>query len=116
MYHPTLPNFWFLQNRRYALYMLRELTGVIIAAYFLYSLFIIGGPNRLFTQITLAASVFHTLTWLWVSIKISLTETQNFITRFLKIPQILLALAAYILLISLWFVISLLLLNYFYTP
>lgn len=80
-YHRPLPSTWWLQNRAYFLFMIRELTSVFIAAYAMLLLILLYRLNAgrdayesylrflatpgmvIFHVIALAAALFHTVTW-----------------------------------------------------
>lgn len=83
MYNEKQSSFWWLRNEKSFIYFMRELTGVAIAAYMLYFLVRVyfKGLNWLLANrpedfiimswIGLVAALFHTLTWMWVTITIS---------------------------------------------
>ena len=80
-YRRPVPSTWWLHNRAYFLFMLRELTSVFIAAYLILLLILLyrlnagrgayesylrflGAPGMVtFHVIALAAALFHTVTW-----------------------------------------------------
>jgi fumarate reductase subunit C len=84
-YRPHLPASWWLRNGRYALYMLREFSVVLISLWLLSLLLEIsrlgGGPTRegsgyyaytsplyvLFSVVCLAFALLHSITWLNLS-------------------------------------------------
>lgn len=80
-YPQKLGALWWTKNIRYTIYFLRELTGPIIAGYVLYLLIgVWAQPKPLFQHIpgfaaiswmALIASILHSITWFWVTIKIS---------------------------------------------
>lgn len=77
-----MPMFWWLRSRAYLLFMLRELTSVLIAAYLVVFLIflqrIAAGPSSYesflrwlaqpavlaFHLVALAAALYHSVTWL----------------------------------------------------
>lgn len=68
MFYQKLSLFWWLGNIRYFVYFLRELSGVIIV----FSLPLIAlGIAMFLLPIAFAAAIFHTITWFWVTIRIS---------------------------------------------
>lgn len=109
--HPQSP-LWFTRNIRYFVYFVRELTGVFIAFYVIYFLilalrhpadwndFLPSPAFRILSGITLAAAIFHTVTWLFVSVKIA-PLPQNKAVR----------IAAFIFLICVWLVLSFILIQ-----
>ncbi|PJC37140.1 hypothetical protein CO046_01985 [Candidatus Peregrinibacteria bacterium CG_4_9_14_0_2_um_filter_53_11] len=80
-YYEKQSAFWWTRNLASTIYFVRELTGVGIAAYLLYFLgFAVSDPGLTFTSAThfnvisyigLGASIFHTLTWLRVTAKVT---------------------------------------------
>ena len=104
--------FWWTQNIRYFIYFVRESTGIFIAFYVIYFLvsallhstdwndFLPTKSFRIVSVIGLTAAVFHTITWLAVTVRISPIPLK-------KIASI----AAFFALIAIWFVISLVLIN-----
>ena len=80
-YRRPVPSTWWLHNRAYFLFMLRELTSVFIAAYLILLLILLYRLNAgrgayesylrflrapgmvAFHVIALAAALFHTVTW-----------------------------------------------------
>ena len=119
---PKFSPLWWTRNLRYFIYFLRESTGVFIA---LYLLVYVGklthtwsdpGPisqsilwnvsTKLLpwlSPIALAAAIFHTITWFWVTVKISPIP----LPRWLQI-------IGFLGLISAWLTISYFLLGNFY--
>lgn len=87
-YRRAMPPTWWLRNRAYFLFMVRELTSVFIAAYVVLFLIMLGKlaagreaydaylrflgtPGMLgFHVLALAASLFHTVTWFNVTPKV----------------------------------------------
>lgn len=73
--------FWWLTSIRYFIYFIRELTGPVIAFYTAYfmirwyfnpALSFINTPSfKTISWIGLMASIIHSLTWFWVTAKIS---------------------------------------------
>lgn len=113
MYEQKTSPLWWTANIRYFIYFLREFTGVLIAFYTVFFLakaafdpeltFVKNPSFQIVSWIGLAAAVFHTTTWFWVTVKISPIP--------LKKPMQTLA---FIALIALWVVLSYFLLNLFY--
>ena len=80
-YRRPMPVMWWLQNRAYFLFMVRELTSVFIAVYVVLLLILLSklraGPDAyeqhlrflatpgviIFHVIALASALFHTVTW-----------------------------------------------------
>lgn len=80
-YHRSMPPTWWLSNRAYGLFMVRELTSVFIAAYLILFLLmlhklavgreayeaylrLLATPGMLaFHLLALAAALFHAITW-----------------------------------------------------
>lgn len=80
-YHRPMARTWWLSNRAYALFMLRDLTSVFIAAYLVFFLLMLhtiamgreayeaylrflATPGMIaFHVLALAAALFHTITW-----------------------------------------------------
>jgi fumarate reductase subunit C len=80
-YHRSMPPTWWLTNRAYFLFMVRELTSVFIAAYLVLFLLmlrklavgreayeaylrLLATPGMLaFQLLALAAALFHAITW-----------------------------------------------------
>jgi fumarate reductase subunit C len=104
---------WWTRNLSSTVYFLRELTGVLIAAWTIYFLtaaifdptvsFFTETTFRIASAVGLTAAIFHTITWFWVTVKISPLPLSK-----------KLSLAAFLGLIAAWFVISYALLNFFY--
>lgn len=109
MYAQKISRFWWLSNSRYTIYFLRELTGVIIAVsviLFIISFFL-SAPQvfRWFVPVAFVAALFHTLTWFWVTIKIS------------PLPALrLIRLMAFFSIAALWLFVSYFLLKFLYVP
>ena len=95
------------------LYFLRELTGVFIAGWAIYFLtsaifdptltFLTTKIFRIVSFVGLAAAVFHTITWLWVTVQLAPVPLK-------KSTQILL----FIILTHVWLGISYVLLKFLY--
>ena len=80
-YHRPMARTWWLSTRAYSLFMLRDLTSVFIAAYLVFFLLMLRSiamgrdayeaylrflatPGMIaFHALTLAAALFHTITW-----------------------------------------------------
>lgn len=80
-YHRPMPGNWWLTNRAYLVFMIRELTSVFIAIYLVLFLIMINriaaGPDAYgdylaflatpgmlaFHAVALAAALFHSITW-----------------------------------------------------
>ena len=95
-YKPKLSATWWLKNRRYFLFMMRELSSVFIAAFvfvFLYQLFALSkGPeayDRFRSQLTeplfavfyvvaFVFSLYHTITWLGVMGRVQVVKIGAF--------------------------------------
>ncbi len=81
LYNQKQSPLWFMRNHRTMLYFLRELTGVVIAAYFVYFSyswwndaalqFVHSEPFYTLSFITFGASLIHTVTWLWVTTQVT---------------------------------------------
>lgn len=108
-----LSHFWWTSNIRYFIYFLREFTGVLIA---FYTVFFLGkaifDPGLVFVQtlgfqviswIGLSAAIFHSVTWFWVTVKISPLPLKKPLQIFL-----------FIALLILWLLISYALLHFLY--
>lgn len=75
--------FWWTRNIATVIYFMRELTGVFIAAYLIYFLGITEFTKLTLAQLQItlhfkimsvigfAAACVHTITWLWVSTKVT---------------------------------------------
>ncbi len=95
------------------IYFLRELTGVFIAGWTLYFLTsAIFDPGLAFlntktfkgiTVICLAAAIFHTITWLWVTVQVTPFQVKKSVQRML-----------FVFLITAWLGASYLLINFLY--
>ncbi len=106
-------SFWWTRNPRTVIYFLRELTGTFIALYCITFLAAaLQDPTLAFVATTwfavvswigLAASVFHTITWLAVTVTISPIPLPKFAQRI-----------AFIGLIAAWLAASYFLLTYLY--
>ena len=80
-YRPTLPRTWWLRNRRYGFFGLRELTAIPVALWllaYLYELWRVGRGAQgyypstsplyiVFSVICFAGAVLHSITWLNLS-------------------------------------------------
>ena len=91
-YHQPIPATWWMSNRRYFLFMIRELTSVFVALFvllFLYELFLItkgkevyelfqkslrSGPFITFYGIALLFALYHSVTWLGLTAKIQIVK------------------------------------------
>ncbi len=107
-YHRPIPATWWMQNRRYFMFMVRELTSVFVALFvllYLYEFFLLTrGPEAhgLFRQslrsgpfialyvILLIFALYHSITWLGLVPKIQLVRLGR-----LTVPPPLVALGAY---------------------
>lgn len=87
----TFPPFWWTKNIRYALYLIRELTGPLIVGYFIIFLILMTGESLSiwdseigeavapflfctlygFTIVGFFASLIHSVTWFWATTKAS---------------------------------------------
>ncbi len=107
MYLQPHSPFWWIRNIRSLIYFVRELTGVFIAFYTIYFLILaLQNPTdwnaflptksfRIVSLIGLTAAVFHTVTWLYVTVRIS------------PVPLKKIAfLAAFLFLIGIWLALS----------
>ena len=125
MYIQKQSPFWWTRNLSTTIYFLRELTGVFITLYVIYFLssafyavMTQQSANKAviqamtFTQTTsfvviswigLIAAIFHTITWLWVTVKIAPVP--------LKKPV---AVTAFVALLGVWIVVSYFLLQFLY--
>lgn len=106
--------FWWTRNLASIIYFLRELTGVFIALYVMIfvgasailgpeSGFIDGQWFSIVSLVGLCAAIFHSVTWMWVSVKIFPIPLPKFL-------QIIL----FVLLLFITAVISYFLLGFFY--
>ena len=115
MHQPKISRLWWLGNIRYFIYFLREFTGALIAFYAIFFLaetmldpaltFVKELRFKVVSWIGLSAAVFHTITWFWVTVKISPIPLK-------KPAQIFL----FIIFVTLWLLLSYFLLNFFYVP
>lgn len=113
MFFPKISRTWWTKNPRYTIYFLRELTGVVIALYVMYFLiyelfyeyrtFSQNAVSQIVSWISLAAAVFHTITWFWVTVKISPVQLKKHIQ-----------IATFIGLLAVWIAASYFLLQFFY--
>ncbi len=87
-YHRPMPAAWWLRNRAYFLFMVRELTSVFIAAYAILLLLLLyelrlgreayeeylgllRAPGMLvFHLVVLAAALYHAITWINITPKV----------------------------------------------
>ena len=112
-FEPTPSPLWWTKNPRYLIYFLRELTGPVIALYALWFLggamadqtlaFTHGTSFRFMSGVGLFASIFHTLTWFWVTVKIAPVP----------LPRAL-QMLGFLGLIAVWLGASFFLLHFFY--
>ena len=116
-YTQKTSSFWWTRNPATVIYFLRELTGTFIALYVIYFLslsfyaamtkmpptFLNSISFHVVSWTGLVAAIFHTLTWLWVTIKIAPVT--------LKKPV---AVAAFIILLGIWIGLSYFLLKFLY--
>jgi fumarate reductase subunit C len=112
-YEQKLSHFWWTGNIRYLIYFLREFTGVLIALYTIFFLaqaifdptlsFVKEYSFRIVSWIGLAAAIFHTITWFWVTVKISPIPLKKPLQVFF-----------FLILIILWLTFSYFLLHFFY--
>lgn len=113
MLRQKLSSFWWTSNMRYLLYFLREFTGVIIAFYAIFFLakamfdpslgFVRSLGFQVISWIGLIAAIFHSVTWFWVTVKISPIPLKKPLQIFL-----------FIILIIFWLALSYFFLNFFY--
>lgn len=107
-YHRPIPATWWMGNRRYFMFMIRELTSVFVALFvllYLYEFFLISkGPevHGLFQKslrsvpfiafyvILLIFALYHSITWLGLVPKIQLVRLGR-----LTVPPALVELGAY---------------------
>ena len=91
-YHRPISATWWMRNRRYFLFMIRELTSVFVALFvllFLYELFLVTKgkevhelfqkslrtpPVVTFYVIALLFALYHSLTWLGLTAKIQVVK------------------------------------------
>ncbi len=122
-YHRPIPATWWMQNRRYFMFMVRELTSVFVALFvllYLYEFFLLTrGPDvhGLFRQslrselfialyaIFLIFALYHSITWLGLVPKIQLVRVGR-----LTVPPALVAVGAY----TAWGVASILVVYLFF--
>lgn len=105
--------FWWTQNPKTVVYFFRELTGIFIALYVMIFLglavtdatlnFLRGSFFKTVSWAGLAAAILHTLTWFWVTVKITPVPLP-------KWAQVLL----FLVLIATWLIASYFLLIFFY--
>ncbi len=129
-YNQKLSPLWWTKKVTYFVYFLREFTGIVIAAYVFYVLFLTllikltpaesaqnsyyfdsffnFGSFAIVSWIALAFALFHMLTWLYVSAKIAPRKIGGI--KILKVP----VLVKFGGLLAVWLLISNLLLSYFY--
>lgn len=100
---PKQSSFWWIRNLNSTIYFLRELTGPVIAAYFVFLLTTFYPARDFFYYIAFSAAIFHTITWLWITAKLTPFPLK-------KWAQILLFLVAIIG----WLAASYLILQFFY--
>ena len=107
-YHRPIPATWWLSNRRYFLFMIRELTSVFVALFvlvYLYQVFLLtkgpevyglfqkslrSGPFIASYVVVLLFSLYHSITWLGLVPKIQIVRLGR-----LTVPPPLVALCAY---------------------
>lgn len=112
-----LARWWWTKKLTYFVYFVREFTGVVIATYIFYLLYLYAKYDpgyfkelhlfRPFTWIALIFALIHTVTWLYVTARIVPVRVGR-----VQIPQLIL----FIMLMGVWCGISMLLLLYFYDP
>lgn len=112
-YEQKTTRLWWTQNIRYLIYFLREFTGVLIAFYTIFFLtqaifdpslaFVKEFSFRLMSWIGLAAAIFHSITWFWVTVKILPIPLKKPLQVFF-----------FLILIILWLTLSYFLLHFFY--
>lgn len=105
--------FWWTRDIRTTVYFIRELTGVFIAFYVMYFIaygffdsyrtFATHTASNVISWISLGAALIHTVTWFWVTVKISPVPLS-------KILQML----AFLGLIAAWIGVSYYLFSFFY--
>lgn len=123
-YNRPIPATWWLRNRRYTLFMIRELTSVFVALFvllYLYEFFLLtkgpavygkfqeslrSGPFIAFYVIVLLFAIFHSITWLGLVPKIQIVRLGR-----TTVPPILIALGSYIA----WIVASAVVATFFLT-
>ncbi len=104
---------WWLHNRRYFMFMIRELTSVFVALYvllFLYEIFLLtkgpdehgafreslsSGPWIVFHVIALLFALYHSWTWLGLTAKMQAAGPGILKIGKKTLPPILVALGAY---------------------
>lgn len=107
-YHRPIPATWWLRNRRYFMFMVRELTSVFVALFvllYLYEFFLITKGeevHRLFQQslrstpfiafyiIVFIFALYHSITWLGLVPKIQIVRLGRW-----TVPPALVAFGAY---------------------
>lgn len=112
-YEQKTSPFWWTGNIRYIVYFLREFTGVLIAIYTIFFLtksifdptlaFVNTLSFHIVSWIGLAGAIFHAITWFWVTVKISPIPLK-------KSAQVFF----FLLLLTLWGILSYSLLHQFY--
>ncbi len=123
-YNRPIPATWWLRNRRYFLFMIRELTSVFVALFvllYLYEIFLLtkgpavygkfqeslrSGPFIAFYVIVLLFAIFHSITWLGLVPKIQIVRLGR-----MTVPPILVAVGSYIA----WIVASAVVATFFFT-
>ena len=114
MYSQKISRFWWTKNPRTILYFIREATGIVILLFFISYIFTAWEYGRLNHNeyvkdfgalgiLGLIAAIIHTLTWFWVTAKI---------TPFSR--SLLARVTIFLFLIALWIGVSTFLLFNFY--
>jgi len=123
-YHKPIPATWWMQNRRYFMFMIRELTSVFVALFallLLYQLFLLtkgpevhglfqqslrSGPFIAFYVLLLVFALYHTWTWLGLASKIQIVKLGSS-----TVPPSLVSLGAYASFVVASIVVAFLFLN-----
>lgn len=121
-YQRPIPNTWWLKNRKYFLFMMRELSGLFIAAFvllYLYGLSLLSkgqevygqfqeslrsGGFILFFVVALIFAIYHSWTWFGVMGKVQVVRLGD-----QKVPERLITATA----LAGWFVVSVIVFFFF---
>ena len=123
-FHRPIPATWWLRNRRYFMFMIREITSVFVALFvilYLYEFFLISKgaevhglfqeslrtvPFVIFYIIVLLFALYHSWTWLGLTAKIQVVKIGK-----MTVPPALVSLGAYASWIAATVVVGYLFLN-----
>jgi len=85
IYMPGISIFWWMKRKPYVLFILRELTSIVVAVYVLFTLYMVYTLNQgepawqsllacletplsiTLHVVALAALLFHSFTWFWIA-------------------------------------------------